>query len=93
MAKKQKEKKQEATTLEQRGPEPMKNPTGAPEVTVEEARRMLLAEQTAKTEACVREVDAVLRKHGCALDVSMLVTTRGVQPNIRVIPKPVGEGS
>ena len=93
MAKKQKEKKQEATTLEQRGPEPMKKPPGVSEVTVEEARRMLLAEQNAKTEACVREVDAVLRKHGCALDVSMLVTTRGVQPNIRVIPRADGQGT
>lgn len=92
MAKKQKEK-QVATTLEQRGPEPMKNPAGSSELAVEEARRLLLAQQTAKTEACVKEIDAVLRKHGCSLDVSMLVTTRGVQPNVRVIPRSDGQGT
>jgi len=64
-----------------------------PEVTVEEARRMLLQQQNARTEACVREVDAVLKKHGCALDVSMIVTTRGVRPNIQVIPRDPGQGS
>lgn len=67
--------------------EPQAEPT-VPEVSIEDARRMLLQEQSAKTEACIREVDAVLKKHGCALDVSMTVTTRGVTPNIRIIPQP-----
>jgi len=58
-----------------------------PEVSIEDARRMLIQEQNAKTEACMREVDAVLRKHGCALDVSMNVTMRGVTPQVRVIPQ------
>lgn len=57
-------------------------------VTAEDARRILLQEQTAKTEACMREVDEVLRKHGCSLDVSMTVTTRGVTPRITIIPAP-----
>jgi hypothetical protein len=57
-------------------------------VTAEDARRILLQEQTAKTEACMREVDEVLRKHGCSLDVSMVVTTRGVNPRVSIIPAP-----
>jgi hypothetical protein len=59
-----------------------------PQVSVDDARKMLLQEQNAKIEACAREVDAVLRKHGCSLDVSMTVSARGSQPNIRIIPQP-----
>lgn len=56
--------------------------------TAEQARQILLQEQTAKQEACMQEVDAVLRKHECSLDVQMLVTTRGVTPSVRIIPAP-----
>lgn len=56
-------------------------------VSAEDARRILREEQNAKTEACMREVDGVLRRHGCALDVSMTVTTRGVTPHVRVVPQ------
>jgi hypothetical protein len=56
--------------------------------TADEARQILLQEQEATTRACMQEVDNVLRKHGCALDVSMTVTTRGVTPRITIIPAP-----
>jgi hypothetical protein len=78
MSKKEKKAAEVAPELEVEGPA----------VSLEDARRVLLAEQNAKMEACMREVDAVLRKHGCALDVSMNVTMRGVTPQVRVIPQP-----
>lgn len=56
--------------------------------TAEQARQILLQEQTQKQEACMREVDEVLRRHECSLDVQMLVTTRGVTPTVRIIPAP-----
>lgn len=69
-------------------PEIVSEPKAENGVTAEQAREVLLQEQNAKTEACMREVDMVLRKHGCALDVSMNVTMRGVTPTVRVIPQP-----
>lgn len=63
-------------------------PAADPQPTAEQARQILLQEQEAKTQACMQEVDAVLRKHGCSLDVSMIVTTRGVTPSVRIIPAP-----
>jgi hypothetical protein len=57
-------------------------------MTADEARQILLQEQNAKANACMQEVDAVLRRHQCALDVQMTVTTRGCTPSIRVIPAP-----
>lgn len=56
--------------------------------TADEARQILLQEQEATTRACMQEVDNVLRKHGCSLDVSMIVTTRGVTPRVSIIPAP-----
>lgn len=63
-------------------------PAAETKPTAEEARQILLQEQEVKTKTCMQEVDAVLRKHGCALDVSMVVTTRGVTPRVSIIPAP-----
>lgn len=60
----------------------------APTVTPDDARRVLLEEQQTKTAACQTDIDSVLRKHGCSLDVQMLVTTRGVQPSVIILPNP-----
>lgn len=58
-----------------------------PTVSADEARKVLEQEQSARMQACSQEIEAVLAKHGCSLDASMVVTTRGVQPSIQVIPR------
>ena len=42
--------------------------------TLKEAREVLAQSQQEQVEACRQEIDAVLEKHNCRLDASILVT-------------------
>jgi multidrug resistance efflux pump len=55
---------------------------------ISEAQRLLqeAADQTIK--ACLADIDAVLKKHNCGLDITMEITARGNRPRLRVIPQP-----
>lgn len=37
---------------------------------------------------CTEEIKQTLTKYNCFLDVSMTLTTKGIFPNIMVVPKP-----
>ena len=54
---------------------------------VEEARRTLQNEAEKRASSCKAAIEAVLEQHKCTLDVSMVVTVRGVLPVWRVLPK------
>ena len=40
-----------------------------------------------RTQACGRELNALLDRFDCTMDVSMILTTRGVIPQIQVVPR------
>ena len=47
------------------------------EITPEQARQALEAEQRKRLEACQRELDELLQKHGCALNVQLGISQDG----------------
>lgn len=57
-------------------------------MTAEEAERVLRSALDERIKTCQEEVDAVLKKHNCAVDISMLLTAQGCTPRLRVVPIP-----
>lgn len=47
------------------------------EITPKQARQALQDEQRKRLEQCQAEIDAVLKKHGCALSAQCLITQDG----------------
>lgn len=41
--------------------------------TTEDAKKLLLADQEARKAACGKELEELMKKHGCTLDVSMIL--------------------
>jgi len=55
------------------------------QITPEQARQVLQAEQQKRLEECQRDIDAVLKKHNCALSVHIEITPDGrIAPSIVV---------
>jgi len=54
----------------------------------EQAKKVLAEENKKKVDACTKEVQGVLDKHGCMINVGMVVTVAGNRPVIEIIPKP-----
>jgi uncharacterized protein YejL (UPF0352 family) len=44
-------------------------------------------EQEETIAICSKEIAAVLEKHKCVFDVSMLITTKGAMPMLKIVPK------
>jgi len=57
-----------------------------PEISLDEARSALQAEQQKRVAACEEEMNQVLRKHQCVLTVAMVISQQGNEPIVRVIP-------
>ena len=57
-----------------------------PEISLDEARNALQAEQQKRVAACEAEINDVLKKHQCAMTVAMVVSAQGNEPIVRVIP-------
>jgi len=53
-----------------------------------EAKRILQEENKAKIQACSKEVQEVLDKHGCMLTAGMLISAQGNRPLIEINVKP-----
>ena len=51
--------------------------TNLTEMTPEQARRVLEDEQRGRLEQCQQELDALLRSHGCALQVQLGISQDG----------------
>jgi hypothetical protein len=56
-------------------------------MTAEQAAQILQQASDAKIRACLQEIDGVLNKHNCTLDLTMTIGTNGVVPRIRVLPR------
>ena len=59
-----------------------------PEIDGTQALEILRKEEQTRIDKCNREILRVLNKYGCTLDVSMIVTQRGCQPRVQIVPKP-----
>ena len=46
-----------------------------------------LEEEKKRTEECTKELQALLEKHQCSLDVRMIVAPGLIEPLLRVVPK------
>lgn len=57
------------------------------EVAVQEAQQLLQEQNKKKIDACMNEINQVLEKHGCMIDVAMVVTAQGNRPIVNIIPK------
>lgn len=55
---------------------------------VQEAQRILQEKNQEVIQQCTEEINAILQKHGCLLEVAMLVTAQGSQPIVNIIPAP-----
>lgn len=58
--------------------------------TPEEAREVLAQTQQEQVQACRQEIDAVLEKHNCRLDASMLLRAGQVIPQVQIVANPEG---
>lgn len=52
---------------------------------VTEARALLAQEQQTRIAACQVELEAVLQKHNCQLDVTVVLRANSVTPQIRIV--------
>ena len=59
--------------------------TKAEAISLEDAREVLAQDQQANLQACREEVDAVLEKHNCRLEASMLLRAGQVIPRVTVV--------
>jgi len=46
----------------------------------------ILVDPTERAAKCAREIDAVLLKHRCLLDVALIISSHGIIPRTTVIP-------
>ena len=51
-----------------------------------EAKKLLEEEKKARVERCQKKIQAVLSEENCALEATMIVSPRGVFPQISIIP-------
>ena len=49
------------------------------------AREVLLAERDERVEACRAELDALMKRHNCQLDVAVVLRANSVQPQIQIV--------
>ena len=60
-----------------------------PKAIDEEAKKVAkMEEEKKRTEECTKELQALLEKHRCSLDVRMIVAPGLIEPLLRVVPKP-----
>ena len=55
-------------------------------ITTEQAKAALEAARQARVKQCNDEIQAALQKHHCQLEALFTVSTRGVQPQIVIVP-------
>lgn len=55
------------------------------ELTPEKAKELLAKEQAGKIANCQREIQAVLDKYGCALDINMILRAGQVIPQANIV--------
>lgn len=53
---------------------------------LEEARAVVEAAERARVEACGKAVERVLAEHGCRLDCSITLSSRGIVPQVVIVP-------
>ena len=54
-------------------------------MTALDARRLLAQEQQSRVDACRAELEALLEKHQCRLDVTVLLRANSVTPQIQFV--------
>jgi hypothetical protein len=56
------------------------------EVSSEEAQRIIKEERDQRVAKCRQELDAALSNNNCILEVSMLITQKGANPIVNLVP-------
>ena len=59
--------------------------TKAEAISLEDAREVLMQDQQANLELCRREIDAILEKHNCRLEASVLLRAGQVIPQVKIV--------
>ena len=55
---------------------------------LQEASQLLQEEQAELIKKCTLEINEVLNKYDCIIDVAMLITSQGSLPQVNIIPRP-----
>lgn len=50
-----------------------------------ELQAMLDAERKERAQACAKEIEEVLKKHKCSIDIAVIVTSRGNIPQMNIV--------
>ena len=56
-------------------------------ITTNQARDVLLKAQKDNASSCMREVQSVLDRYNCTMDVSMILKAGSIIPNLQIISK------
>lgn len=56
-------------------------------ITPEQARQAIDAERKSRVDACGKAIQAALTEYRCVLDATVIVSTRGVTPQIAIVPQ------
>lgn len=59
--------------------------TKAEAISLADAREVLAQDQQANLELCRQEIDAVLEKHNCRLEASVLLRAGQVIPQVKIV--------
>ncbi len=54
---------------------------------LQKASQLLQEEQAELIKKCTLEINEVLNKYSCTIDVAMLITSQGSLPQVSIIPK------
>jgi hypothetical protein len=63
-----------------------------PQLSVEDAKRLLIQQRDADMRACMDEINAVLDKYGLALQLAMIITSQGNVPQLTLVPASQPQG-
>lgn len=58
-----------------------------PEIDAVKAREVLNVEKAFRTQSCIKEVEEVLTRYNCEIQVAMLVTPTGNFPQANIVAK------
>ncbi len=57
------------------------------DISTEEAEQVLKEETEKRAEVCRKEVQEILDKNNCVIDIAMILTVKGNIPKIQIVPK------
>lgn len=58
------------------------------ETKLQEASQLLEKERKTLIKLCTEEINSILEKHGCIIEVAMLISATGTMPIVNIVPQP-----